>query len=481
MDVTKTTPTIPSNADNVKLGEGSFGKVYATKAGKINSATKHVRLNFGLNELPFIHDTTLREYAALAQSGGGYVPKLTKAAKFDVVKDNLELTMTNGGMSLLAYAKTISYIERLNFVPSLIYQLSQALLQLQRSGILHGDVKPDNILVDPKTKRVRVIDFGITSFIQGELSNGVYIDQGTYLYSSYETLNESIAYKTSCVWSIVMSVWDFLYKHYGGAENFITGKKPAVSFSYSKKDLPVNKRVGEIFKFLNEQIVVSGKSQIDLTDYVVFEDVKKVFPSIHSLIGKMVDMEASTRITLEEICSSPELLSVYKPSYVRLPKLRNTTIVSDGWKSNQDQRETQINALIVTASMMNYTKYLPLATLLLDLYLSKISIAKEKLYLAGLSCLSIAIALSDNCENLSDDLHTSLFKPYSLKDLFKMNLHIVQTLKGRIYYRTFVLDIIEKYGVVNYNVANRIILASSAPYDNQVLLQRYEESCYAKY
>lgn len=479
MDSTKTTPTVPLDPQNTKLGEGSFGKVFATKCGKIDSATKHVKLNFGDMDQPYIHETTLREYAALTQCGGGYVPKLTKAAKFDVANDKLELTMTNGGITLLSFAKTIPYLERIKFVPSLIYQLAQGLLQLQNSGILHGDVKPDNILVDPKTKRIRIIDFGITTFIQENTLVPSYIDVGTYVYCPIETFKNNEAYATSCVWNIAMSVWDFLYKGYGGAERFVWDKNPL--WSSTKKDLSPQKKMREVFVYLEKVTATTGTSKLDISENVAFEDLKKVYPTVHQLICKMIDMNPETRISLKDICSDNLLLSVHRPSYVRLPKLRTTMEINTCWKTNNENRESQLNSLLITASMTKATKYFPLAALLLDSYLSKVSIAQEKLYLAGLSCLSIAIALSDNCEELSDNLMTNIFRPYKLQDLFNMNLHIVQTLKGRIYYKTFVVELYEKYGAVNYNTANRVILAVKAPYTNQTLIECYEASTYAKY
>jgi serine/threonine protein kinase len=477
---TKTTPVAASALAENKLGEGSFGQVFANKAGQKQCATKHMKLTFGEKDLPYIHETTLREYAVLAQCGGGYIPKLLKAAKFDVASDKVELSMTHGGMNLMDYSKTLSYVERIKFVPSLIYQVAAGLLQLQNSGILHGDVKPQNILVDPKTKKIRVIDFGITTFAQTNPEQASYMDHGTYIYCPYETFKGNKAYKTSCVWNIAMSVLDFLYKRYHGVQYF-TEKYPHLN-NVAKEDYNYLK-IKKIFEHLEQLSVTTGTSQMDITGICAFDDLKIALPGIHSLINKMIDMNPTTsRITLEQICQSPELLSVHRPSYIRLPKIRTETSVATPWKTNQDEREGQINSLTMTANMVKRVKCLPLAVLLMDLYLSKVSIAKEKLYLVGLSCLSIAVCLSENCENLFDDLNSSLFRPFKLQDLFKMNLHIVQTLKGRLYYRTFVMDLLDKYdGVVNYGIVSRVILASSAPYDNETLAQRYTDLCYAKY
>ena len=477
MDSTKTTPVVAA-ADN-KLGEGSFGQVFANKAGQKECATKHMKLTFGEKDLPYIHETTLREYAVLAQCGGGYIPKLLKAAKFDVTNDKLELSMTHGGINLMDYSKTLPYVERINFVPSLIYQLAAGLLQLQNSGVLHGDVKPQNILVDPKTKKIRVIDFGITTFAQTATSQASYMDHGTYVYCPYETFKSNKAYNTSCVWNIAMSVIDFLYKRYGGVEYF-TEKYPHLN-TVAKEDYNFLK-IKKIFEYLNQLAISSSDSKMDISGIRPFDDLKTALPGIHSLISKMIDMNPTTRITLEQICQAPELLSLYKPSYIRLPKVRTVTDVSSPWKTNQDQRAGQLNSLTMTANMVNRQASVPLAVLLMDLYLSKVSIAKEKLYLVGLSCLAIAVCLSENCEDLFSELSNSVFRPYSLEDLFKMNLHIVQTLKGRVYYKTFVMDLQDKYnGVVNWGIVSRVMLASSAPYNNEVLVQRYTDLCYAKY
>ena len=469
MDATKSTPpttVAPSN----KLGEGSFGKVFANQAGKKQCATKHVKLNFGDKSLPFIHETTLREYAALAQCGGGYVPKLMKAVKFDVPNDNLELSMTHGGMTLTNYAKSLRYHQRIEFVPSLIYQMAQSLLQLQNAGILHGDIKPDNILVDEKTKKVRIIDFGIATFIQSNPSLPHFIEQGTYLYAPPESFESNEAYKNTCVWSIAMCVIDFLYKNYGGLNFLMTDYK---DFSFSKIDLHCFFKMEESFKYLKTK----GSSLVDISLNQALNDLKSVNPEIHSLVAKMIDLNPETRITLENIISKT---SSFKSPYVKQPALRTTTSISSSWKRGSDKREAELNILFEVAKRYDYTNFLPLATLLLDQYLSKVAVSLENICLASLSCLSIAVCLGGNNEDLYKALKSSIFKPHTTKDLFDMHLSIVKTLKGRLYYKTFVSDIYEKHGAVNYNVANQVMLRAIAPYSNQSLVEMYESMCYTK-
>lgn len=71
---------------------------------------------------------------------------------------------------------------------TLAVDLTDALDGIHRSGVIHKDFNPNNILVDPTTLRVKVIDFGISSRIdyKTEKTNNPEKLQGTLLYISPE-------------------------------------------------------------------------------------------------------------------------------------------------------------------------------------------------------------------------------------------------------------------------------------------------------
>jgi len=60
--------------------------------------------------------------------------------------------------------------------------------QLHSCRIAHKDIKPDNIFVDPQTRRVKIIDFGLSVFVlENELVNDFC---GSPLYMPPEILNK---------------------------------------------------------------------------------------------------------------------------------------------------------------------------------------------------------------------------------------------------------------------------------------------------
>ncbi|MDZ8032937.1 AAA family ATPase [Nostoc sp. DedSLP04] len=80
-------------------------------------------------------------------------------------------------------------------------QLASTLTQLHQAKIIHKDIKPDNIVINPKTGQVKIIDFSIASRLEKEnqsISNPNLLE-GTLAYMSPEQtgrMNRSIDYRT---------------------------------------------------------------------------------------------------------------------------------------------------------------------------------------------------------------------------------------------------------------------------------------------
>jgi glycogen synthase kinase 3 beta len=55
------------------------------------------------------------------------------------------------------------------------FQMARALAYIHSQGVLHRDIKPQNILIDPSTNRVYICDFGSAKKLNGEELNVSYI------------------------------------------------------------------------------------------------------------------------------------------------------------------------------------------------------------------------------------------------------------------------------------------------------------------
>lgn len=70
---------------------------------------------------------------------------------------------------------------------TVFYKLFDALSYLHKKYICHRDIKPDNILYDKTTQRIRIIDFGVSKNMK---RRGRYEEMltntGTYYYKAPE-------------------------------------------------------------------------------------------------------------------------------------------------------------------------------------------------------------------------------------------------------------------------------------------------------
>ncbi|RCJ39893.1 hypothetical protein A6769_04855 [Nostoc punctiforme NIES-2108] len=104
-----------------------------------------------------------------------------------------------GGISLREYTKTQS-LELGEFL-TIALQLSQILHELHQERVIHKDIKPTNILINPQTKQVKLIDFSIACLLSKEhqTMTSPKVLEGTLAYLSPEQtgrMNRGIDYRS---------------------------------------------------------------------------------------------------------------------------------------------------------------------------------------------------------------------------------------------------------------------------------------------
>ena len=90
-------------------------------------------------------------------------------------------------------------------------QVLEALAYAHRSGIVHRDVKPANILLEDRDRvAARLLDFGLAQFDGADTLTAVGDVPGTLAYISPERLAGAEATPASDVWSVGVLLWEVL-------------------------------------------------------------------------------------------------------------------------------------------------------------------------------------------------------------------------------------------------------------------------------
>ncbi|MEH1939114.1 MAG: AAA family ATPase [Nostoc sp.] len=131
-------------------------------------------------------------------------PLIVQSYNLQAYQNGYALVMEDfGGISLKDYFTSIErqYISSLQEFLEIAIALCNTLDILYRERIIHKDIKPANILINPETKQVKLIDFSIASLLPRETQTLINpnVLEGTLAYISPEQtgrMNRGIDYRT---------------------------------------------------------------------------------------------------------------------------------------------------------------------------------------------------------------------------------------------------------------------------------------------
>lgn len=140
-----------------KVGEGTYGIVYKAKDRATGDllALKVIRLEAEDEGIP---STAIREIALLKQLRHDKIVRL-----YDVIHTEKKLTLVFEFLDqdLKKYQDAVGKGLDLHIIKSFLHQLLQGINYCHVNRVLHRDLKPQNLLINLKTRELKLADFGL--------------------------------------------------------------------------------------------------------------------------------------------------------------------------------------------------------------------------------------------------------------------------------------------------------------------------------
>jgi len=279
-----------------KLGEGTYGIVYKAE----NTSTKKI---VAIKQIYISEDdegvpsTAIREIALLKSLNHKNIIKLNETIYFN---ENLFLVFPFFDCDLKNYfSKNNGKITKKE-VMFILYQILLAINYCHSKRVYHRDLKPQNILIDEKTKHIKLADFGLSRTIT--LPNKPWTHEViTLWYRSPEILLGINRYShTADIWSIGCMFGEFC----NGNTPLFRGDSEICQLLYIFKNMgtPSSSKT-------NICSLPHFKQNARLFPQWKAKPIKLMIPSLnrmgHDLIKRMLELDYEQRISAKQALKHP--------------------------------------------------------------------------------------------------------------------------------------------------------------------------------
>ena len=186
------------------------------------------------------------------------LPGVVKPLSLENYRHGLALVMEDNGCSSLSEQMNQCgrYSDRLNEFFHIAIQIVQTLEGLYSYRVIHKDIKPQNILINPQSQQVKLIDFSISSLLPRESQEIINpnVLEGTLAYISPEQtgrMNRGIDYRTD-FYSLGVTFYELLT---GQLPFTSTEPMELVHCHIARKPTPPNELVPAIPQVVSDMVI----------------------------------------------------------------------------------------------------------------------------------------------------------------------------------------------------------------------------------
>lgn len=187
------------------LGKGTFG--YVKEAQTTNGQIIAVKI-YKSNSIDVSADI-IREINMMKLIDH---PNIIKLLQVKAAGGSIEIAIQHGGITLSEYMFTVLDFHREEIAPRIFSQIMLAVSYMHKIGVIHRDIKPDNILI--KDDIVRICDFSIAKKIIPSREKAHTYKIGTSNYKAPELFGEKpkdYGIKID-IWAVGCTFYEFLTK-----------------------------------------------------------------------------------------------------------------------------------------------------------------------------------------------------------------------------------------------------------------------------
>lgn len=483
-----------------KIGQGSYGEVFESDTGSVIKQIDKFD-KFDKTASFCLELTSICELSILSKNRWSNIPKLenVELSRDRKGKDIYCVQIEHGGITLLEYARQLSFQERIKVLPWIGYQLVKTALSLRSNGIVHTDIKSANVLINNDLK-VSIIDFGICSFeILGQVDSYYVCDKGTTMCKDWgtycicppETFTLNVwSVDKFMTWSIGITLCEFLFSTHSFIYNCVMNDTEK---QYYKKFYKNDNVIKNIFAtFFSNKI---KKFEKYLTSFHSFTELPL---NIIDLLQKMMTLNYNNRATLEELihhnsfkkfyCENDVLLNTqiipeFKENHIKAPLLNHNINIDKfkyfrgvivQWMFDFYDMSKKIQLFVNAVNI--FDRYLSIKNVLLKDY---VKLATTCIYIAQYIHKRQVLTLS-NVLTSANKLNKSLLHKNGMlepnvtwSDIVNISDDILKSFEYDLYRITFDVVLLKSGISVDMTVVANVLINNTGAYNNDMLIKKY--------
>ncbi|MCB1178784.1 MAG: AAA family ATPase, partial [Leptospiraceae bacterium] len=202
----------------------------------------------------------------------------------------LELVSHNNGYALIMEKlekMTLSaYLKQSKFHLESLLKISISLCEIFQyihlQGVIHKDIKPDNIIIEPDTLKIKILDFGIASDVGRDIETNIPTKMlaGTLAYISPEQtgrMNRSVDNRSD-----IYSLGITFYEMFSGSPPFTTVDSLEMLHFHMAKPAPVinNEKIPSIVDKIIQKMILKNPEERYKSCLGIQKDLTRVLESI---------------------------------------------------------------------------------------------------------------------------------------------------------------------------------------------------------